>query len=112
MVKSVDEALNAPASELMSAASSPATTIPRSPLGMTCCTRSGNEACAADGTTLPAPSTRTPSSGTRPVRANASAIMPGTMKMNTGSSLRNAAKIVPRRASRSFGAPSVRWTMY
>ena len=32
--------------------------------------------------------------------------------MKTGSSLRKAAKIVPRRASRSSGAPSVRWTMY
>ena len=32
--------------------------------------------------------------------ASASAIMPGMMKMNTGSSLRKAAKMVPRRASR------------
>ncbi len=38
--------------------------------------------------------------------------MPGMMKMNTGSSFRNAAKIVPRRASVSLGAISVRWTMY
>ena len=52
------------------------------------------------------------SPGARPVRASASAIMPGTMKMNTGISLRNAAKIVPRLASRSLGAPRVRCTMY
>ena len=47
-----------------------------------------------------------------PVFASASAIMPGMMKMNTGRSFRNAAKIVPRRASRSFGAPRARCTMY
>ena len=38
--------------------------------------------------------------------------MPGMMKMNTGRSFRKAAKIVPRRASLSLGAPSVRCTMY
>ena len=38
--------------------------------------------------------------------------MPGTMKMKTGSSLRQAAKMVPRRACVWSGAPSVRWTMY
>ena len=37
----------------MSAASSPATTMPRTPVGRTCCTISGNAACAADGTTWP-----------------------------------------------------------
>jgi hypothetical protein len=44
--------------------------------------------------------------------ARASAIIPGTMKMKTGSSLRKAAKMVPRRASVWFGAPRVRCTMY
>src|SRR6516225_9142457 len=29
-----------------------------------------------------------------------------------GKSFRNAAKMLPRRASVSFGAPSARWTMY
>ena len=48
----------------------------------------------------------TPIPGARPLRASARAIMPGTMKMNTGSSLRKAAKIVPRRASVTFGAPA------
>ena len=38
--------------------------------------------------------------------------MPGMMKMNTGSSLRNAAKMLPRRACCSFGAPKARCTMY
>ena len=38
--------------------------------------------------------------------------MPGMMKMKTGSSFSSEAKIVPRRASRSLGAPSVRCTMY
>jgi len=32
--------------------------------------------------------------------------------MNTGSSFRYDAKMVPRRASRSLGAPSARCTMY
>ncbi len=38
--------------------------------------------------------------------------MPGMMKMNTGRSFKNEAKIAPRRASRSPGAPRARWTMY
>ena len=108
----MDEALKAPASELMSAASSPATTTPRSPAGITACTISGNAACASAATGVPSAATSGASSGMRPVRASATAIMPGTMKMKSGSSLRNAAKIVPWRASRSPLAPSVRCTMY
>ncbi len=38
--------------------------------------------------------------------------MPGMMKMNTGSSFRMPAKMLPRRACVSFRAPSARWTMY
>jgi hypothetical protein len=38
--------------------------------------------------------------------------MPGMMKMKTGSSFRNAANNLPRRASRSLGAPRARCTMY
>ena len=111
-MNSVEQALNTPASELISAASRPATTMPRRPTGITCWTISGKAACASAGIATPCASTITPSPGTLPVRASASAIMPGMMKMNTGSSFRKAAKIVPRRASVSFGAPSVRWTMY
>lgn len=54
----------------------------------------------------------TVNSGTRPVFASATLIIPGMMKMKTGRSLRYAAKIAPRRASRSLGAPRARWTMY
>ena len=112
MVKSVEQALNTPASELMSAASRPATTMPRMPVGSTSRTISGNAAWACAGTTLPLASTSTLRPPPCPVLASASAIMPGMMKMKTGSSLRKAAKIVPRRASVWFGAPSVRCTMY
>ena len=50
IVKSVDEALNTPASELISAASSPATTMPRTPVGNTWITICGNAAwnCGLD----------------------------------------------------------------
>ena len=43
---SIADALNTPASELISAASSPATTIPRTPTGRTCLTSRGKAACA------------------------------------------------------------------
>ena len=112
MVKSVEHALKTPASELMSAASSPATTRPRNPVGITCCTIKGNTACAVSGRVCPFDPISTPSPGARPVRASARATIPGTMKMKTGSSLRQAAKIVPRRASVTLGAASVRCTMY
>jgi hypothetical protein len=104
--------LKTPARELISAASRPATTMPRSPAGITLCTSNGYAPCAASATALPEASTMVSRPGARPVRARATAIMPGTMKMNTGRSLSSAAKVVPRRASRSLGALSVRCTMY
>ena len=51
-MNSVDEALNAPASELISAASRPATTVPRTPSGNTCLTISGNAAWASAATAI------------------------------------------------------------
>ena len=112
IVNSVEQALNTPAKELIKAASSPATTIPRTPTGKACLTISGNAAwhCSAIG--LPFASSRTFNPSTCPVLARAKQSMPGMMKMKTGSSFRNAAKMVPRRASRSLGAPRARWTMY
>ena len=47
-----------------------------------------------------------------PLLAKAKQIMPGMMKMNTGRSFKNAAKIVPRRARFSSRAPRARCTMY
>ncbi len=47
-----------------------------------------------------------------PFMARAKQIIPGMMKIKTGRSFRRAAKMLPRRASRSFGAPRVRCTMY
>ena len=44
MVNKVDDALNAPAIELMSAASNPATTTPRMPSGSRSFTMRGNAA--------------------------------------------------------------------
>ena len=105
--------MNTPASELISAASSPATTTPRSPTGSTCCTISGNAACASLRHGLPLASTSTAKLGHFAALGQApEQMMPGMMKMNTGSSFRNAAKMLPRRASVSFGAPSARCTMY
>ena len=54
----------------------------------------------------------TPSAGTLPVRASASPIIPGMMKIHTGKSFKYAAKMDPRRACCSFGAASARCTMY
>jgi hypothetical protein len=112
MVKRVELALNTPANELIRAASSPATTTPRTPTGSTCFTISGKAAWAASGIARPFASTSQASSGTLPVLASARQVMPGMIKMNTGSSFRKAAKMLPRRASRSLGAPRARWTMY
>jgi hypothetical protein len=47
-----------------------------------------------------------------PLFARATAIIPGTMKMNTGSSFKAAPKMAPRRAARSCGAARARCTMY
>ena len=60
-MKSVDEALNTPASELINAARSPATTSPRTPTGRMVVTRSGKAACAAPGIRFPSASTIWPS---------------------------------------------------
>ena len=111
-MKSVEQALKAPASELMRAARRPATTRPRTPAGRIALTIKGKAAWAASGMALPAASTMEPRAGALPVRARASAIMPGTMKIHTGRSFRYEAKIAPRRACRSFGAPRARCTMY
>ena len=72
----------------------------------------GKAACATLGIARPSGPTIIARPGARPVFARASAIMPGMMKMNTGSSFKNAAQIDPRRASRSSRAPSARCTMY
>ena len=112
-MNSVEQALKAPASELIRAASSPATTIPRMPTGSTCWTISGKAAWALALMTSPSgPRSAWPRAGSLPLFARATASIPGMMKMNTGSSFKRAAKMVPRRASRSLGAPSARWTMY
>jgi hypothetical protein len=112
-VKRVAEALNTPASELISAASRPATTMPRTPDGSTVATSSGKAFCASSRIICPSASNSACwISGTAPLDARAKQMMPGTMKMNTGSSLSPAAKMDPRRASCSPGAPSARCTMY
>jgi len=105
--------LNTPASELISAASRPATTMPRTPAGSTVATRSGKAFCAWSRISSPLASNNTCwIAGTLPLAASAKQMMPGMMKMKTGSSLSPAAKMEPRRASCSPGAPSARWTMY
>jgi len=82
------------------------------PAGMTFTTMSGKAACATPGIARPSGPTIAARPGARPVLASARAIIPGMMKMNTGRSFRNAAKIDPRRAWRSSRAPSARCTMY
>src|SRR2546427_415251 len=95
MVNKADEALNAPAVELIRAASRPATTRPRMPAGMTFTTMSGNAACATSGIARPSGPTIAARPGARPVFASARAMRPGMMKMNTGSSFEHAAQLVP-----------------
>src|ERR1700690_1518961 len=111
-VKSVEQALKTPARDPMSAERSPATTIPRRPGGRRYFTMSGNAACASDGIALPLAPMIMPSSATFPLFASAKQMSPGMMNRNTGKSFRNAAKMLPRRATFSFGAPRARWTMY
>ena len=48
----------------------------------------------------------------RIVDASGLTIIPGMIKINTGSSLKKAAVMDPRRASVSLGAVSARWTIY
>jgi len=111
-VKSVEHALNTPASDPMSAESSPATTRPRNPGGSRYCTSMGNAPWATAVFTLPSAPIITPSAGTLPLFASAKQMSPGIMNRYTGDNFRNAAKIEPRRATLSFGAPSARCTMY
>src|SRR4030095_11680128 len=47
-----------------------------------------------------------------PLFANAKHIIPGIIKRKTGVNFRKAANIEPRLASFSFGAPSIRCTIY
>jgi len=112
MVKSVEQALKTPASELMSAASSPhdEAAKPRA-AGSRAHEREGGLGDVANRGAVGADHRRQPRPPW-PVFASASAIMPGMMKMKTGMSFKYEAKMVPRRASRSFGAPRARWTMY
>src|SRR5678815_852675 len=51
-------------------------------------------------------------SGLIPLFANAKQIIPGMIKRKTGVSFKKAANIEPRLASFSFGAPSIRCTIY
>ena len=88
-MNSVDEALNTPASELISAASSPATTMPRMPAGSTCLHHQ-RERRLRDRRRSRCRSRRPAAAAPAfvPLRASARQIMPGMMKMNTGSSFR------------------------
>src|SRR5207237_654556 len=82
----------------------------------TCALDHGNPQKAAHhhhaGGGAPHPNQMMPSTGTRPVFASARAIKPGMMKMNTGNNFKYAAKMLPRRAVRSFFALRARCTMY
>src|SRR5207244_10025990 len=79
-VSRVEQELNADASELISAASIPASTRPLNPAGSSRVTNAGY--AASD----------------RMSEYNAAAMIPGKTKMNTGRILRNPARIVPVRA--------------
>ena len=94
-MKSVEQALKTPASELISAASRPATTMPRMPTGSTSLDhqREGRLGHVADGRAVRRPTIDGQSRARGRYCASASAIMPGMMKMKTGSSFRNAAKM-------------------
>src|SRR5271165_3075177 len=52
------------------------------------------------------------SAGALPLLARAKQIKPGMMKRYTGNSFKKAAKMLPRRAVCSLGAPKARCTMY
>ena len=97
-MNSVEQALNAPASELISAESSPATTSPRTPDRQHVLDhqREGRLALVAHRLAVARP-------GCVQARrsrclARAKQIMPGMMKMNTGRSFMKAAAMLPRRA--------------
>ncbi len=72
----------------------------------------GKAPCAAAETALPSGPINWPNSGTLPLLASAKQINPGMMNRNTGRSFRKLAKMLPRRAMVSLGAPSARCTMY
>ena len=79
-MKSVEQALNTPASEPISAESSPATTMPRSPAGSRYLTISGKAAWASCGIGCAVGVDHAPSSpGTLPLLARAKQIRPGMM---------------------------------
>ncbi len=78
-MKSVEQALNTPASEPISAESNPATTMPRSPGGSRYCTIIGNAPWAACGSAGRPAHDMALSSGTLPLLARAKQIMPGMM---------------------------------
>ena len=86
-MKSVEQALNTPASEPISAESSPATTMPRSPGGSRYCTIMGKGACAVAGTAWPSGPIIGASSGIFPLLASAKQIRPGMMNRYTGEQL-------------------------
>src|SRR5947199_6748367 len=95
-VTSVEQELNAEASELISAASIPASTKPLNPAGRSRVTSAGY-AASADPPRMSA--------------YNAEAMIPGSTKMNTGRIFRNPAKMVPVRAALTFLAASTRCTI-
>ena len=111
-MNSVEEALNAPASELINAASNPATTAPRKPAGNMCLTISGNAACDSAATATPFASTSGASSATLPLLANAKQMMPGMIKMNTGKQFQKRGENAAAAGLRFIRRPSARCTMY
>ena len=109
MVNREEEALNTPASALISAASNPATTIPRTPIGSTCITSNGKAAWARSLIRCPLASNNSLCrEGFSPLFAKAKQIIPGMMKRNTGVSFKKPAKIVPRLPWRSSRAANTR----
>ena len=110
MVKSMADELNSDASELIRAASIPHTTIPFTPAGNSFDTKVGK---AASALCIPlANMGRKPSPpATSDFWCKAKAIMPGIRKRKTGSNLRYAPNIVPRRASFWFFPERTRCTI-
>ena len=78
-MNSVEQALNTPASEPISAESRPATTMPRSPGGRRYFTINGKAPCASCGMGRPSGVTIAASSGSFPLLASAKQIRPGMM---------------------------------
>ena len=97
-MNSVEQALNTPASDPISAESSPATTMPRTPAAAGTAPSSGTRLATRPGSRCPSGPIIGASSGTLPLFASAKQIRPGMMNRYTGNSFRNAAKMLPRRA--------------